>query len=125
MHYARNGVIGPDGGLTGASERDYVDEATGVSTISFFEPGTYVLVAHAVAFTSGFFSPWSAPVRIQAYAPFEFSGGVSFPDSRGPVYKLRATLRDKGGKGKVKILLARGWGAATSARSARPRSAAA
>jgi hypothetical protein len=109
VHYARNAVIGPDGGIAGASERDYVDTATGMSTISFFEPGTYTLVAHAEAYTSGFFSPWSAPVTIRAFAPFEFSGGVSFPDSRGPVYKLRATLRDKGGKGKVKILMARGW----------------
>ena len=30
VHYARNGVLGPDGGLTGASERSYVDAATGV-----------------------------------------------------------------------------------------------
>lgn len=109
VHYARNGVIGPDGGITGASERRYVDAATGIASFSFLEPGTYTLVAHAEAYTSGFFSPWSAPVTLQVYAPFEFSGGVSFPDSRGPVYKLRATLRDKGGKGKVKILMARGW----------------
>jgi hypothetical protein len=109
IHYARNAVLGPDGGITGASERRYVDAATGVANFSFFDAGTYTLVAHAEAFTSGMFSPWSAPIVIRAYAPFEFSGGVSFPDSRGPVYKLRATLRDKGGKGKVKILMARGW----------------
>jgi hypothetical protein len=109
LHYARNAVLGPDGGIAGASERTYVDAATGQAKITFFQPGTYTLVAHAEAFTSGFFSPWSAPVTLRVFAPFEFSGGVSFPDSRGPVYKLRATLRDKGGKGKVKILMARGW----------------
>ena len=109
VHYARNAALGPDGGIVGASERAYVDAATGVANITFFEPGSYTLVAHAEAFTSGMFSPWSPPVTLQVLAPFEFSGGVSFPDSRGPVYKLRATLRDKGGKGKVKILMARGW----------------
>jgi hypothetical protein len=109
VNYARNGVIGPDGGITGASERAYVDAATGVASVTLFKPGRYTFVAHAEAYTSGFFSPWSAPIVVRALAPFEFSGGVSFPDSRGPVYKLRATLRDKGGKGKVKILMARGW----------------
>ena len=108
MYYARNGVLGPDGGLTGAPERSYVDAATGVANITFLQPGTYVLVSRAEAFTSGGFSPWSAPVTIKAYAPFDFSV-TSFPDSRGPVYKLRADLREKSGRGKVKILMARGW----------------
>jgi len=109
VHYARNATIGPDGGIAGASERTYVDDATGQAKITFYKPGVYTLVAHAEAYTSGFFSPWSAPVVVRVLAPFDFSGSVSFPDSRGPVYKLRATLRDKGGKGKVKILMARGW----------------
>lgn len=108
VYYALNGVLGPDGGLTGAPERDYVDAATGMSTISFLKPGTYVLVARAEAFTSGFFSPWSPPVIIKAYAPFDFSF-TSFPDSRGPRYTVRADLREKTGRGKVKVLMARGW----------------
>jgi hypothetical protein len=113
VHYAKGGVLAPDGSISGASERDYVDQGTGVSTISFLEPGTYLLVAHAEGYTSSlgtFYSPWSAPVKIKAYAPFDFLGQPYLSDSRGPRYKLAGQLREKTARGKIKLSLKRGGG---------------
>jgi hypothetical protein len=110
IHMAKGGVIAPDGSISGASKELFADSA-GMVSARFDAPGTYVIVARAKGFTGAagqFYSPWSAPITARVLAPFDFSGSVSFPDSRGPVYKLRATLRERGAKGKVKILMARG-----------------
>ncbi len=113
VHYAKGGVLAADGSISGASERDYVDQNTGLSSISFYEPGTYLMVAHAEAYTSslgGFFSPWSPPVKVKAYAPFDFLGQPYLSDSRGPRYKLKGQLREKTARGKIKLSLKRGRG---------------
>ena len=111
IRMAKGGVVAPDGSLSGASQELFADKTDSTVPVRFQAPGTYVVVARAQAFSGAagqFYSPWSAAVTARVLAPFDFSGGVSFPDSRGPVYKLRATLREKGAKGKVKILMARG-----------------
>lgn len=41
-----------------------------------------------------YFSPWSAPVAVNAITPFDLDG-ITFPDSRGPSHLLRGTVRDK------------------------------
>ena len=112
-HEVRMGsAVAPDGSIAGGGKELFADRTNGFVPVRFDAPGTYVIVARATGFTGAagqFYSPWSPPVTARVLAPFDFSGSVSFPDSRGPVYKLRATLRDKGAKGKVKILMARGW----------------
>jgi hypothetical protein len=111
VRMAAGGVIAPDGSISGASTELFADRATGLISTSFREPGTYVMVARAKGYSGGagqFFSPWSAPITLRVFAPFDFAGSTSFPDSRGPRYKLRATLREKAATGKVKISMARG-----------------
>lgn len=112
LHYARGGVAGPDGAISGASTEAFVDRTTGTAPVRFDAPGTYLLVARATGYTGAagqFFSPWSAPVTVRAFAPFDFkSGSPSFPDSRGPRYKLRVVLQEKSARGKVKIAMGRG-----------------
>jgi hypothetical protein len=56
---------------------------------------------------SGFFTPWSPQVTVKAVAPFDFDS-VTFPDSRGPRYRLKATVREDSASGKVTIAWARG-----------------
>lgn len=112
IRVALGGVLAPDGSISGASEQVYADSTTGTVGVRFEKPGNYLMVARATGYTGGagqFFSPWSAPITIRALAPFDFEiGSPSFPDNRGPRYKLRAELREKTARGKVKIKLARG-----------------
>jgi len=111
IRMAAGGVIAPDGSISGASKELFANATTGAVPTRFDAPGTYVMVARAKGFSGGagqFFSPWSPPITLRVFAPFDFSGSTSFPDSRGPRYKLRATLREKAATGKVKISMARG-----------------
>lgn len=112
IRYALGGVIAPDGSISGASERAFADTTTGTAGVSFDRPGTYVMVARAEGYTGGagqFFSPWSAPISIRAFAPFDFAAGSpTFTDPRGPRYAIRAVLRERSARGKVRISLARG-----------------
>ena len=111
IRMAPGGVIAPDGSISGASKELFADRATGLVLTRFDAPGTYTMVARAKAFSGAagqFFSPWSPPISVRVFAPFDFTGSLSFPDSRGPVYKVRATLREKAATGKVKVQMARG-----------------
>jgi hypothetical protein len=112
VRYALGGVIAPDGSISGGSARAFTDRTTGTAAVTLDRPGTYVIVARAEGYTGGagqFFSPWSAPVHVRAFAPFDFEiGSPSFPDPRGPRYKLRAELRERTARGRVRIRIARG-----------------
>ena len=107
IRYARNGAIGPDGGISGASTPAFVDTSSGLAPFRFDKPGRYVAVARAGR--GGFFSPWSGAAVINAVAPFDLER-VTFPDSRGPTYKLRGTVRERSARGsRVTIFIARKW----------------
>jgi hypothetical protein len=108
IRYAKGGVLAPDGSISGPSLTELVDPTTGAVKLSLSEPGDYVMVAREQAFSQAF-TPWSAPIRFRAVAPFDFAiGSPSFPDSRGPRYKLRVQLREKSARGKVRVKIARG-----------------
>jgi hypothetical protein len=105
VRYALGGVTGPDGAISGPSAETFVDRATGLASFRFDKPGRYVIVARAK--TDDFFTPWSAPVNVNAIAPFDIER-VSFPDGRGPRYKLRGQVRERVARGRVTISVARG-----------------
>lgn len=106
FRYARDGVIGADGAIAGPSEDPFVSHSAGYSDTTFREPGRYVGVIRAM--TNSYFTPWSAPITFTVKAPFDISY-VGFPDSRGPSYKLRATMRDTYARGnRVTVYIAKG-----------------
>lgn len=105
LRYAAGGVIGPDGGISGASETASVNSATGRATAFIRTAGRYVFVARARSDNA--FTPWSAPVYVDLLSPFDFEG-FTFTDGRGPSYRVKATLREKTATGRVRIDLARG-----------------
>jgi len=106
VRYARGGVIGPDGGISGPSSDAFVDRNTGTADARFTEPGRYVMVARIKS--GDYYTPWSAPISFTVKAPFDLSY-VGFPDPDGPKYKLRATLRDNFARGsRVTVYYAKG-----------------
>ena len=105
VRYALAGVAGPDGAISGPSAETFVDRATGLASFRFDKPGRYLIVARAK--TDDFFTPWSAPVNVNAIAPFDIER-VTFPDARGPSYKLRGQVRERVARGRVTISWARG-----------------
>jgi hypothetical protein len=105
--YSGNSALAPDGGLVGPSQSAYVDAATATVPIRFSDPGTYTVVARARVYGGGA-TPWTAPLKLRVYAPFDFSSS-SFPDSRGPSYRLRVRLREEDTRGRVRIYVAKRW----------------
>jgi hypothetical protein len=106
VRYARGGVIGPDGGISGPSTDAFLDRNTGQADARFTEPGQYVMVARVK--NGDYYTPWSAPIQFAVKAPFDLSH-VGFPDARGPSYKLQGTLRDPFARGgRVTIYYAKG-----------------
>jgi hypothetical protein len=105
VRYALGGVAGPDGAISGPSRLTYLDTTTGLAPFSFDKPGRYLVVARAQR--GDFFTPWSAPVVVNAIAPFDLER-VTFPDPRGPSYKLRGQIRERVARGKVTVSWARG-----------------
>ncbi len=105
--YSGNSSLAPDGGLVGPAQNAYVDAATATVPIRFSEPGRYTVVARARIF-GGAATPWTAPLALRVYAPFDFSTS-SFPDSRGPSYRLRVKLREASARGRVRISVAKRW----------------
>lgn len=105
VRYALGGVTGPDGAISGPSAETFVNRANGLAPFRFDKPGRYVIVARAK--TDDFFTPWSAPVNVTAVAPFDIER-VSFPDARGPRYKLRGQIRERVARGRVTVSIARG-----------------
>ena len=102
-----NPALAPDGGLVGPSQNAYVDAATATVPIRFSEPGRYSVVARARVY-GGAATPWTAPLALRVYAPFDFSTS-NFPDSRGPSYRLRVRLREEDTRGRVRISVAKRW----------------
>jgi hypothetical protein len=107
IKYAKGGVIGPDGAISGPAGDAYLNRTSGlVELIGLRDPGEYVVVARAK--NGDFYTPWSAPVSLRLYSPFDMSS-VRAIDDRGPSYKLRGTLTEKwGAGGKVTVALASG-----------------
>jgi hypothetical protein len=105
VRYARNGPLGPDGGISGASTQAFPDTTSGLAQFQFDKPGRYVIVARAQR--DSFFTPWSAPTVVNAIAPFDLER-VTFPDARGPRYKLRGVVRERSARGRVSISIAKG-----------------
>ena len=107
--YSGNPAIAADGGLVGPSDNATVDAATSTVPLRFSEPGRYTIIARARMIGSGSAAtPWTAPLRIRVYAPFDFSSS-SFPDARGPSYRLSVRLREQTARGSVRISVARNW----------------
>jgi hypothetical protein len=106
VRYARNGVLAPDGSISGPSSEGFVDRTTGTVPMRFDAPGSWVIVARAK--TDDFYTPWSAAVRIQVKGPFDIQL-VTFPDSRGPLYRLKGTVRERAAAGRrVSVAIAKG-----------------
>ena len=105
IRYALGGVTGPDGAISGPSVESFGNRTTGLASFRFDKPGRYTIVARAK--NDSFFTPWSAPVNVNAVAPFDLER-VTYPDARGPRYKLRGQVRERVARGKVRISLARG-----------------
>jgi hypothetical protein len=114
VRIAKGGVLAPDGSISGPSEELFVDKAAGTVGARFQAPGSYLIVARAKAFSGSagqFYSPWSAPITVNAIGPFDFQiGSPRFVDRRGPSYKLKVKLTERSATGKVKIYAARGKG---------------
>jgi hypothetical protein len=104
VQYAQGAVLAPDGSISGPSTAGYVNTTTGTIDLSFRTPGTYTVVARAK--NGSYYSPWSAPVNVVAIVPFDLVG-VTFPDSRGPKYSLKGTVRETTLRGTVSLAMAR------------------
>lgn len=109
LRYAAGGAIGPDGGISGPAETATVNSSTGAATLYFSRPGRYTFVARASVFNGAgdAFTAWSGPVPVTVLAPFDLSS-TSFPDSRGPRYRLAAQIRESTATGRVRVAVARG-----------------
>lgn len=95
----------------------YLDTDTNRVRLTFPVPGTYTVLARVSSGTAR--SPWSAPIRIRTVGPFE-PRTVSFLDSTGPSYALRATVREPLARGGlVRISIAGSSGGFRSIGSAR------
>jgi len=91
VRFAKGGVLAPDGSISGPSTTAIVDTSGKIRFWDFTGPGQYVMVARAQS--GDYYTPWSAPITITMYAPFDLSY-TSFPDSRGPSYQLMGTVRE-------------------------------
>lgn len=110
VRYAAGAVIGPDGGISGPTQEAFVDNTTSTTQLRLTTPGLYTVVARAKGFTTStgqFFSPWSVPVQVRAFAPFDLQT-LRFTDSRGPSYRIAGQVRETTARGKVRISLRKG-----------------
>jgi hypothetical protein len=108
VRYARGATLAPDGGIAGDPSRASVDTASGVSEITFFDPGTYTFVSRAVDFATNAATAWSPPVTVRVLAPFDLVSKPFFADSLGPRYKITGTVRDKTASGRIRVYVASG-----------------
>jgi hypothetical protein len=108
LRYAPNATLGADGGIAGEFEEAGVS-SNGVASITFDRPGTYTMVARARIFVDGEerFTAWSAPVTVRIIAPFDLIT-PTFPDARGPSYRLAGVVRETSTKGKITISIGKG-----------------
>ena len=105
VRYALGGVAGPDGAISGPSTEAFANRTNGLADFRFDRPGRWTIVARAK--NDDFFTPWSPAVFVNAVAPFDLER-VTFPDARGPRYKLRGQIRERAARGRVSIAIARG-----------------
>jgi hypothetical protein len=106
IQYAKGGVVGADGALSGPVQPAFLNRTTGNIEVGLREPGDYVFVARAR--NGDYYSPWSAPVTLRMVAPFDLLS-VRAIDARGPSFKLRGTLREAyAAGGKVTVAMASG-----------------
>lgn len=105
--FAAGAVAAPDGGLAEPFDRGFVNRDTGKATISFSKPGRYSLVTRAKSFSSDVPTAWSPRIEVTVVAPFDLLQ-TTYPDSRGPSYKLAGQIRETSATGKVKISIAKG-----------------
>jgi hypothetical protein len=107
IFFSTNPALAPDGSLAGPAKQGFIDAATASVPLRFTRPGAYSLVARARVY-NGAASPWTTPVVLRVFAPFDFTGST-FPDSRGPIYRLRVQVRERTARGRVYISAAPGW----------------
>jgi hypothetical protein len=107
VRYSTSSRLRANGGLAGSTRTAIVDAATSTVPIRFSKPGRYTVVARARVF-GGATTPWTAPLSLRVYAPFDFASS-SFPDATGPSYALRVKLRERSARGRVRISVARRW----------------
>lgn len=117
IQYARAANLAPDGSIL-AGRDAFLDRATGLFSVRADTPGVYSVVSRARTFgTPGGATPWSAPVQFRAFAPFDLQS-LTFPDARGPSYRLTGDVREDRTRGRVSIAFARGWTGRARYRSA-------
>jgi hypothetical protein len=106
IKYALGGTIAADGSVAGPAVKDaFRDSTTGKVQLIEHTPGSYVMVARAKS--GAYTSPWSAPISIRLFAPFDLSS-TSFPDSIGPSYQVRGIVGETTAGGRVTVSAARG-----------------
>jgi hypothetical protein len=110
VKYGRNVTVGADGSIAGDVTDGFALSSSPTVAMRLDKPGEWTMVARAKGFsgTAGqFFTPWSAPVRIRAFAPFDFESS-SFTDSIGPTYGYRVKVREPSATGRVSVAIASG-----------------
>jgi hypothetical protein len=106
VRYAARGVIGPDGAIGGPSAQSFVSPTTARVGLRLSTPGRYTVVGRAQR--GDFFSPWSAPVFIDAIVPFDVRSARA-PDPSGPSYRIAVAVRERSAAGsRVRLAYARG-----------------
>lgn len=107
IHYARDGVVGPDGGLLAPFTRTMSSSVTRSARVKVSSPGRYVMVARATPKPGGVapaFSPWSAPAVLDVLARF---GVKNVRVERRPRYKIRFSAIEPSASGTVQIAIAK------------------
>jgi hypothetical protein len=110
LFYGHNSAIAPDQSLVTPAGQVFADTTAGTLDLPLDKgPGSYQLAGHAEGFNAAgdVFTPWSQAVQFQAFAPFDIKK-LSFPDPRGPSYRLAALFNERTVTGRVSIALAKG-----------------
>jgi hypothetical protein len=110
LFYGHNSPVNPDNSLAAPAGQVYANATAGTVDVPLDKgPGTYQLAGQAEGFNTptDVFTPWAPVVQWRAFAPFDVKK-LSFPDSRGPSYRIRATFNEVTVTGRVSIALARG-----------------
>lgn len=109
---ARNVAANPDGSLPGTLKQLFPDSTAKTVAVRLDQgPGNYVVAARAKGYSGTLnpqaFSPWSAPVTIKTFDPFDLER-FTWTDQRGPSYRLTAKVRSAGATGRVSVAIGKG-----------------
>ncbi len=110
LFYGHNSPVNPDNSLAAPAGQVFANSTAGTVDVPLDKgPGTYQLAGQAEGFNPAgdVFTPWAPVVQFKAFAPFDIKK-LSFPDPRGPSYRIRATFNETSVSGRVSIALARG-----------------